>query len=45
MFAWNPISMCVLERLGFQREGTLRQSVSKDGHLIDSVMYAYLIAA
>ncbi len=45
VFAWNLASMRVLEKLGFQREGTLRQSVSKDGQLIDSVLYACLIAA
>ena len=45
IFAWNPASMRVLEKLGFQREGTLRQSVTKDGQLIDSVMYVYLVAA
>ena len=45
VFAWNPASMRVLEKVGFHREGILRNSVSKDGELIDSVMYAYLIAA
>ena len=43
VFAWNPVSMRVLEKLGFEREGLLRKSVSKDGELIDSVMYAYII--
>ena len=42
VFAWNPASMRVLEKVGFAREGVLRQSVSKDGALIDSVMYAYI---
>ncbi|HEX5398161.1 MAG TPA: GNAT family protein [Verrucomicrobiae bacterium] len=41
VFAWNPASMRVLEKVGFSREGVLRNSVSKDGALIDSVMYAY----
>ncbi len=40
VFAWNPASMRVLEKLGFVREGVLRHSVSKQGQLIDSVMYA-----
>ena len=40
VFAWNPPSMRVLEKVGFVREGVLRKSVLKDGHLIDSVMYA-----
>lgn len=40
VFAWNPASMRVLEKIGFVREGVLRRSVFKDGLLIDSVMYA-----
>lgn len=44
VFAWNPASMRVLEKVGFVREGVLRNSVSKDGALIDSVMYAYTAA-
>lgn len=40
VFAWNPASMRVLEKAGFQREGVLRHSVTKDGCLIDSVLYA-----
>lgn len=42
VFAWNPASMRVLEKVGFVREGVLRHSVTKDGVLTDSVMYAYL---
>ena len=38
--AWNPSSMRVLEKTGFILEGVLRKSVLKDGHLIDSMMYA-----
>lgn len=45
VFSWNRVSMRVLEKVGFQREGLLRKSVSKDGEIIDSVMYAYIIAA
>ena len=44
VFAWNPASMRVLEKVGFAREGVLRKSVSKDGALIDCVMYAYTAA-
>ncbi len=44
VFAWNPASMRVLEKVGFAREGVLRNSVTKDGTLIDSVMYAYTAA-
>jgi RimJ/RimL family protein N-acetyltransferase len=40
VFAWNPASMRVLEKIGFVREGVLRRSVFKDGQLIDSIMYA-----
>lgn len=39
VFAWNPASMRVLEKIGFQRECVRRRSVFKDGQLIDSVMY------
>jgi [ribosomal protein S5]-alanine N-acetyltransferase len=42
VFAWNPASMRVLEKVGFVREGVLRQSVFKDGQLISSVMYAHV---
>jgi ribosomal-protein-alanine N-acetyltransferase len=42
VFEWNPASMRVLEKLGFEREGILRRSVTKDGRLIDSVLFAYL---
>lgn len=40
VFAWNPASMRVLEKCGFVREGVLRRSIFKDGHLIDAVLYA-----
>lgn len=43
VFAWNPKSMRVLEKIGFKREAVLRQSVYKDGQLIDSVLYAYIV--
>ena len=45
IFEWNPASMRVVEKIGFVREGVLRKSVTKDGALIDSVMYAYVAAA
>ena len=35
-------SMRVLEKAGFTKEGILRHSVTKDGELIDSVLYAKL---
>lgn len=40
VFAWNPASMRVLEKAGFVREGFLRNSVLKDGQLIDQALYA-----
>ena len=40
VFAWNPRSMRLLERIGFTKEGILRRSVYKDGQVTDSVMYA-----
>jgi RimJ/RimL family protein N-acetyltransferase len=45
VFEWNPASMRVLEKCGFQREGVLRKSVFKDGQLIDGVLYARLRGA
>ena len=40
VFEWNTASMRVLEKCGYVREGRLCRSVSKDGQLIDSVLYA-----
>ena len=42
VFEWNTASMRVLEKCGFVREGVLRNSVLKDGQLIDAVLYARL---
>ena len=42
VFAWNPASMRVLEKAGYEREAVLRQSIWKDGTLLDSVLYAKL---
>ena len=42
VFEWNPASMRVLEKAGFEREAVLRQSVWKDGALMDSALYAKL---
>ena len=39
-FAWNPASARVLEKAGYRREGTLRRSALKDGHVLDQWMYA-----
>jgi ribosomal-protein-alanine N-acetyltransferase len=43
VFEWNPASMRVLEKLEFERVAVLRKSVTKDGQLIDSVLYSYLL--
>jgi ribosomal-protein-alanine N-acetyltransferase len=40
VFEWNPPSMRVLEKAGFVREGWLRNSIFKDGKIIDAVLYA-----
>lgn len=40
VFAWNPASMRVLEKAGFHREALLRCGATKDGQLIDTVLYA-----
>lgn len=40
VFAWNPASARVLEKAGYQFEGRLRKSVTKNGQTIDQLMYA-----
>ena len=40
VFEWNPASMRVLEKAGYQFEGRLRKSVVKDGQIIDACIYA-----
>jgi [ribosomal protein S5]-alanine N-acetyltransferase len=39
-YASNAASARVLEKAGFEREGTLRQSAIKDGRVLDQRMYA-----
>jgi RimJ/RimL family protein N-acetyltransferase len=41
-YASNPASARVLEKAGYRREGTLRQSAIKDGRVLDQWMYAIL---
>ena len=41
-YASNPASARVLEKAGYRREGTLRQSAIKDGQVLDQWMYAVL---
>jgi RimJ/RimL family protein N-acetyltransferase len=40
VFEWNPASMRVLEKAGYQFEGRLRKGVIKDGQVIDACLYA-----
>jgi RimJ/RimL family protein N-acetyltransferase len=40
VFEWNPASMRVLEKCGFEREGVRRKRVFKDGKIVDEVLYA-----
>jgi ribosomal-protein-alanine N-acetyltransferase len=40
VFEWNPASARVLEKAGYALEGRLRQSVIKDGRIIDQLVYA-----
>ena len=39
-YSSNPASARVLEKAGYRREGTLRQSAIKDGRVLDQWMYA-----
>lgn len=40
VYEWNPASMRVLEKAGYECEGRLRKSVTKDGETIDELIYA-----
>lgn len=40
VFEHNPASARVLEKAGYTLEGRLKQSVFKDGQVIDSLLYA-----
>ncbi|HET6972421.1 MAG TPA: GNAT family protein [Pyrinomonadaceae bacterium] len=40
VFAWNAASARVLEKAGYEFEGRLRKSVTKDGQTIDQLMFA-----
>lgn len=42
VFAWNPASMRVLEKSGFQYEGRLRQNIFKDGEFVDELLFGRL---
>lgn len=43
-FAYNVASCCVLEKAGFQYEGTLRSNAMKNDKIIDMKMYSLLKA-
>lgn len=40
VFDWNPASVRVLEKAGYELEGRLKKSVTKNGQTIDQLMYA-----
>jgi [ribosomal protein S5]-alanine N-acetyltransferase len=40
VFDWNPASMRVLEKAGYELEGRARLSVTKDGRTGDRLLYA-----
>ena len=41
-FAYNTASCCVLEKSGFEYEGTLRSNAVKNGKIVDMKMYSIL---
>jgi len=40
VFEWNPASMRVLEKAGYQFEARLKKHITKDGHTMDQFIYA-----
>jgi RimJ/RimL family protein N-acetyltransferase len=42
VFDWNGASARVLEKAGYEFEGRLRKSVTKNGRTIDQLMYAII---
>ncbi len=42
VFEWNPASMRVLAKAGYELEGRLRKAVTKDGAVIDRFLYAII---
>jgi RimJ/RimL family protein N-acetyltransferase len=42
VFDWNRASARVLEKAGYEFEGRLKKSVTKDGRTIDQLMYALI---
>jgi len=43
VFEWNVASARVLEKAGYELEGRLRKSVTKDGKTVDQFLYARTI--
>jgi [ribosomal protein S5]-alanine N-acetyltransferase len=41
--AWNPASVRVLEKAGFQCEGVMRNACVKDGKVADMILYARVV--
>jgi len=44
VFEWNPASMRVLEKAGYELECRMKKSVTKDGETIDELIYAVVRA-
>jgi RimJ/RimL family protein N-acetyltransferase len=42
VFEWNPASMRVLEKAGYEFECRMRKSVTKDGQTLDELIYAMI---
>jgi RimJ/RimL family protein N-acetyltransferase len=42
VFEWNPASMRVLEKAGYEFECAMRKSVTKDGETMDEAIYAII---
>lgn len=42
VFEWNPASMRVLEKAGYEFECRMKKSVTKDGETIDELIYAVI---
>jgi ribosomal-protein-alanine N-acetyltransferase len=40
VFDWNPASARVLQKAGYEYEGRLKKSMTKNGQTIDQLMYA-----
>ena len=43
-YEWNPASFRVLEKAGYVCEGRMRRSAIKDGHILDQLLYAFVVS-